>query len=424
MSNKRASLLAAGLALVAGLLLVSPAGDGVRAAEESGAMSLSLDQAQKIALENNDDLKLARLAVENAKVALQEAEDAADDIPADSVTSYTGNPLLGASGAVTKYVTPVQKANELAAAERALQDAENGIRLQVEATYYTLLEAAETVKNKEAALERARENLRLAKARQEAGTAARVEVLAQELAVNQAEVELETARNSYEKARLDFNRLLGLPLETKVELTDEFSFAPLDIALEEFLDRELKGNSTILNATDALKLAQVNLEQAGRFYTPNVYTYRKAAFAVQQAEAAVQRTETQVEVAVRKAYLDLSSAAAAYPLAEKGLELARERERLVRLQYEVGLATSLELKAAEDALAEAEAGVLSAIHRYNLAKTPFKYHLFTAASGSAAGSGVATGEGGQSSGLASPGTAAAAPGPDLTMTSPAEVVNP
>lgn len=423
MSNKRASLLAAGLALVAGLLLVSPAGDGVQAAEESGAISLSLTRAQEIALENNDDLKLARLAVENAKVALREAEDAADDLPADSVTSYTGNPLLGAAGAVTKYVTPVQKANELGAAERALQDAENGIRLQVEAMYYTLLEAAETVKNKEAALGRAKENLRLAQARQEAGTAAQVEVLAQELAVNSAETELEAARNNHQKALLDFNRLLGLPLETQVEPTDEFTFEPLDVALGEFLDQELKGNSSLLNASDALKLARVNLEQAGRFYTPNVYTYRKAAFGVQQAEAAQQRAETQLEVAVRKAYLDLSSAAAAYPLANKGLELARERERLVRLQYEVGLATSLDLTGAEDALAEAEAGVLTAIHRYNLAKTPFKYRLFTTGAGSAAGSGAATG-GGQPAGLASPGMAAATPGPDLTMIGPAEEVRP
>lgn len=415
MSNQRASLLATGLALVA-VLLMSMAGDGVRAAEASTTQPLSLTQAQEIALENNDDLKLARLAVENAKVARREAEDAADDLPAADVTSYTGNPLLGAAGAVTKYVTPVQKANELAAAERALLDAENGIQLQVEARYYTLLEAAEAVKNKEAALERARENLRLAKARQEAGTAAQVEVLAQELAVNNAEAELEMARNNHEKAGLDFNRLLGLPLETKVELTDEFTFTPLEVDPGEVVTRELKENSTILNARDALKLAEVNLEQAGRFYTPNVYTYRKAAYGAQQAEAATHRAETQVEVAVRQAHLDLSSAAAAYPLAQKGLELARERERLVRLQYEVGLATSLDLTGAEDALAEAEAGVLTIIHRYNLAKTPFKYRLFTAGgAGSAASSSGPAAGGSPPAGQNSLGTAATTAGPDVAL---------
>lgn len=374
--SKGSDRLLAGLALAAALLLALSGGTGALAAAEEGGKTLSLAQAQEIALQNNSNLALARRAVENAQVALREAQDAAADIPAASVTTYLGNPLLGGAGAVTKYVTPAQKANDLAAAQRRLADAEKQVRVGVEKAYYDLLEAWENIRNKEAALSRARENLRLAQARLEAGRAARVEVLAQELAVNSAEAELEAARDNYEKLLLDFNQLLGLPLDTRVALSEEFSFTPLEVDLEKTLAQTLEEDSRVLNAADALHLAQVNLEQAGRFFTPKVYTYRQADFAVQQARETLAAARTQVEVDVKKAKLNLDAAATAYPLAEKALELARERERLVRLQYEVGLVTSLDLQGAEDALAEAEAGVLKAVHAYNLAQTPFKYGLF------------------------------------------------
>ncbi|MBC7106782.1 MAG: TolC family protein, partial [Firmicutes bacterium] len=139
-----------------------------------------------LAMENNvrvkqaaQDKGAAYVAAEQARIARAQALDALEGKPVGQAPSYY----------VSLYTTEEQKAEAKKIADKAFEVVKEQVRLVVEKAYFDVLKNQELVRVNEAALERAKHQLELARAGFTAGTAPKTDVLAAEAGVASAEAQ-------------------------------------------------------------------------------------------------------------------------------------------------------------------------------------------------------------------------------------------
>lgn len=364
------------------LMLVTCLLTGVATAE-NGSTSLTLEQAIELAMQNNSQVELNKLSVDKARLKLEQDRFAARKIDEKYVTSY--------ETALAKYVLPVSSQMGLTVAEATARLSDNSLKLEVEAAYYDLLKKQAALDNARNALERSREQLRIAQESFKAGVVAKAEVIGAEVLVAAKEAAVIMAQNNYDKAEMDLAQSVGLPLDTKIEPAGKFSFAPVSIDLAAEVEKGLQNDVALIAAREGLKVAEVSFEQAANFYTPNVFAYREAQYGLEEAKVNLKKAQVDAELKIRQAYLDLMSAEQGYKTLEASLSSAQEAYRVAKLKYEAGVATRLEMEQAADSLSEQEAGMMEMLYNYNLAAAQFKYGIFMGSSaGAAAASGSST----------------------------------
>ncbi|MGI6551882.1 MAG: TolC family protein [Bacillota bacterium] len=371
-------------------VLVFGLGMAPAVAGEKEVMRLSLEEAVQLALDRNPEMALNQEAIEKARVGLREARSAADKAKTALDFSAANMELLSAA-----YILPRQAEMNLTLAELGASYAEKGLRLSVEKSYYDVLRAEANLANKEAALERAREQLRLAQVSFQAGMVAKNDVTGAQVALVAAEVELASAQNELDLAMMEMAKALGVDLETRFELTDKFSFSPVEeLDTESYIQELMETDLGVVAAREGLAVAEVYLEQVAKIYTPNVYAYRKAVHDVEKAKIQLEQAQTDLSFNVRQSYLNLRTAEKAYLLLEENVKFAEETARLASLRYQAGVATRLEMERAYDQLNETEAQRLSMLYNYNLAKSQLAYGIFMGGGQVSAGAGAAAAQDG------------------------------
>lgn len=378
--------------LLAFTLLFSGPGAALAQEEE---YHLTLEQAIELALENNYQVRLNELNVEKAKLNLEQVKYRAKKIDKQFVRTY--------DVALAKYVLPMSAELQLVVAEAQARLSDDILKLNVEKNYYDLLKAQAALKNAEKALERAKEQLRIARAGFEAGAMAQSEVIGAEVLVATKEAQVLTAQNQYEKARVALAESLGLPLDSKIVPVSQFAFEPLEVDLAQEIEKAKENDLELIAARGSIPIAEETFKQAKYFYTPNVFMYREAEYQLEEAKVKAKQRESALELNVRQAYLDLKSAEQAYRTLEKSLASAQETYRVAKVRFEAGAATRLEVDQAAGALEEQEEKLMEMLYTYNLAAAQFRYGLFLNTSGAA---NVGTGASLSTAGAAAPSSAA------------------
>ncbi|KKM10343.1 hypothetical protein SY88_14175 [Clostridiales bacterium PH28_bin88] len=339
------------------------------AAAEGLPAALSVEEAVRYALGNNQDLALARLALEKDRVALTEAEFAADDIEEDWVTSL--------DYALVKYVASRKAQADVKSAEQKVDFLERSLRLMVEQAYYETQKAAKARDLAKEALDRAVTQGEQAAAHVKAGTVAKNDLLAAEVDVVAKATELTSAENEYQQSKWAFLRVLGLPLDYQVELADQPVFSEFDGAGEqEAYLRALDSQPEVVAAREGLAVAEANFAQVKRFYTPNVFKYKQAQYDVQAAGILLDKLSDELELKVKTSYQNLALARANYQAYQKALDLARENLRLAGVRYQAGITTRLEVRDAALALTQIEVKATEALHLYRVTRAQLEAGVF------------------------------------------------
>lgn len=362
---------------------MAPAGNG----EEPPVLELSLEEAIEMALANNLEVALSETAVIKTQIAVREAKTTADgaefmlENPPVPPQPYDPLSLLSA-----KNVLPRVEELNLHLAKLAVDFTKKVLMMNVEKAYYDVLKAQADVANKEAALERAKEQLRLAEASVAAGVAAKSDAMGAQVGVTAAEVQLASARNTLDGAMMSLAQILGRDLSERYILTTGFEYEPAEeLDLEAYFSELMETNLSVVGAKGGLEIAELQLEQVAKIYTPNVYTYRKAQYDRDEAKIKYNQAKTGLELSVRQSYLNLKTAEKAYTLLEENVKFAEETARLAALRYEAGVATRLEMEKAYDQLNETEAQRLGMLYNYNLAKAQLRYGIFVGGGGAVQG---------------------------------------
>jgi len=417
------------------------------AAAQSAKRPLSLNEALELARSHNHDLELARLAVKENKArkevaraayfpsirnesgVLHVTELAGVQIPAGAFGHSTatglipGESLFIGQGGSTSYTSGtgllqpitqllrVKESNRAAAAdilssEEQARDAENGILLKVRQSYFSILIA--TASAEAARFEIAASKVKNTEAIQGVADGKLLEVSALE-----SHASLLDAEHSELSLRLkirdqirELNDMLGLPLDTELELLDEPGGFALDIPVrQDALRLALAESPKIREAELLVSKARAGYNAAREKYIPDVtgiarYSYQSGVpllvhnfgtfgfsmtfdvfdggkkraeveeshLKLQQAEVNLEKTRREVEVQVDAAYNKVEDLASLRSVAMAAFATRKELARVTNEQFLRNATLASNRDEANAKMAQAKASLYEATLGYALAQ--------------------------------------------------------
>jgi outer membrane protein len=409
------------------------------AAKVSPAMSaLSLDQAIALAIENNLATLLAKERRNEARGI--EKESLSELLPNLSGTAFQASvtenlAALGFTrgsfpGITSTFIGPfknfdarvrLQQTIFSLSALRNVQAGRAGVRVaeleesvareQVAAAtglaYLETMRADLSVSAAQANVTLAETLLKLARDQRDAGIATGIDVTRAETRQAQEQVRLSQAQSDSEEARLQLQRIVGLPLGSSFTLTDPLRFAvetlpaiETAVATAEDNRSEVRVAQAEVAVNDYQKRAAraeqlPSLEFLGDYgvsgITPTTSALPTRSYAIQlnvpifnggltrgriqvassrenQAELQLASIRGQVEEDVRLAYARLSTSAETVRAADLLVTLAERELEMSRDRFRAGVGDNIELVTAQVALANARLDQVTALAVYNSAR--------------------------------------------------------
>jgi outer membrane protein len=271
-------------------------------------------------------------------------------------------------------------------------------------TYLEVLRSDRALLAAQADADLAQALLVLAQDQRTAGIATGVDVTRAETRLAQQQVRLAQAQTALEEARLQFQRVVGLPLGSRLTLSDPLRFSNETLpALESAVAQAEQDRPEVRIAAAQVTLTDYKKRAARAELLPNVeflgdygvsgitptntdLPTRRAAVQLnvpifnggltrgriavaasqeRQSELELNSTRGQVEEDVRLAFATLRTTAEGVRAADKSVELAQRELEMARDRFRAGVADNLEVTTAQTALAEARAAQVTALAQYN-----------------------------------------------------------
>ncbi len=394
-------------------------------------VKVNLSDSVQMALENNRTIKQALTGVDSAHWSLSQAnrnmgpkltwESTANRIGGEAfeqarMTGIKYDYNYGNTGTISMPVynaalNAQRKAARygLNAADFALEQTKQSIRLTATTDYFNILQARNLIKVREDAVATMTTHLSDVNAQLRVGTVARADVLASEVDLANARQALTTAQNNYAVAVATLNNVIGLPTDTELQIDDELRYTKYDLALEDCTDYGLLYRADAAAALYAVKQAEAGVRSAEASYHPTVNAaatrsiagehafkddhtssnqwaaglslswnifdngvtdaqVRAAKASLRKAEEKQAATAEQIRLDVRTAYLNLRAAEQNIKTTETAVTQAEENYKIARVRYNAGVGTNLEVMRASDDLTTARMNYYTALYSYNTGK--------------------------------------------------------
>jgi TolC family type I secretion outer membrane protein len=409
--------------VLAGGYLVMCAGTGFAA-----PLELSLDESVALALKNNPAIKIAESEKEKAAGSLTESR--AGKLPAISISHsdtrsksattttagttfsvgekydnraslslplYTGGKVEGLIG---------QAKLSLSSAEQGVELSKQQLKLDATSAYFGLLQARNMVQLNQESVERLEAHLKNVQLQYEVGTVAKTDVLRSEVELADAQQNLIKAENSYDLAVATLNNVIGMPLDTEIQVKDELQYAKYQINLEDSIQYALEKRPDMVQATTGVDIAQKGITVAKAGTRPsvalsgyqdwndsdfpgndnnnwgvtltasmNVFDSGLTHGKVKQAEAGLDKAQEQarqkkdaVQLDVRTAYLNMKEAEKRIETSNVAVAKAEEDYKIAQVRYTAGVGTNLDVMDAQVALTQAKTNYVQALYDYNTNK--------------------------------------------------------
>lgn len=366
--------------LIAGLAFISLAPLPAISSEEK-VMNLTLEQALKLAEDNNRDIKAAQLARDKKELSLDQAKDNAEAID-DEVGENGGTYEMG----VARDVAPLVAQRAFDSAKLDYDISVNAVKIKVISAYYDLQSAQNTLAIKRNSAANSHEMLKQVEAKFKVGTAAKLDVDGQKVTTASDDAAVAQAEQNVKVSQLNLNKMLSLPVGQQVNPVSPVKLNEQSIDYDKSLAKALVEDPTLRGADLTAYQAELTLKSAKEYSSSVTYTYKLANSAYQSALLNLEGAKYDVNSNVLAAYNNLQNAKRTYDILASQVKVAEDTARLTRLRYQVGMATLYEVNNASTQLEQVKQNYQSAIVGYNLAAAQFEYGIFGSAS--AAGSGM------------------------------------
>ena len=334
-------------------------------------------------------------------------------VPAQSVTLPQGQKTLVSSGTqISQPLTQlirIHAANRIAAAEVAvsrddLKKAENQVALQVHTLYFGILIARLQKQAAEQQSTYAGEHLRESEDDVRNGSALKVAAIQGRAGVLESQQSVLTAELQLSDLTTELNDLLGLPLDTRLELDPAVPASFEQRPREEYVQTAWSENPEILAAEEAVRKAQAGVTAAKSAYIPDITAYARQSYQdgvpflvrnfgtfgvnlnwdvfdfgkrraavrereaqLAQAEENLRRLKEEVAVGIERSYNKLERTKNLVQVANQVVKLRQESERLAQNQLTQGVVLVSERRQATAATYKAQADYLQASLGYLLA---------------------------------------------------------
>ena len=294
----------------------------------------------------------------------------------------------------------------LKAMQFSAQDARDLVVLAVTSGYLAVASSGARVESVRAQVVAAQATYQQAMDRHDAGLAARIDVTRSQVELQTQQQRLTAVETDLAKEKIQLGRAIGLAPGQQFTPTDALPYAPLTgLTLEQALDRasanraDLKAAQAQLQAAELVRRAAVaerypTAEFAGDYgvigpspqnshgtFTVTgsvrvpIWQGGRVRGDIEQADAAIEqrRLEYQdlrgrVDADVRQAFLDLTAAASQVAVAESSRNLAQDTLTQARDRFASGVADTIEVVQAQEAVAGAEQDYINSLLAHNLAK--------------------------------------------------------
>lgn len=389
----------------------------------NGTIDLNLPKTVQMALDYNRDIKMSQYQLKSAEAAINEAKSKKmPQVGYTFSTSRTAGPAIPSTqnkfGNGLSVELPVYTGGlvegQIDNAKIGKTDAQETILKTEQATKYSAIEGYyQLLANKELqgvyheAVDNLQGHLDNVQAQYNVGTKAKVDVLSSDVSLANAKTTALTADNAVAISESNLNNILGLPLETKLNLADhQLPFDTYNISLQEAMDYAMKYRPEVLQAALAVQKAENNIDIADAGNKPTVsvkgsndwgdttfpgidankrqwsvganLTYKfydggttkaKVAQAKQNllvARETEQKTRESVQLQVKQAYLNIRSAAQKVEETQTVVDQARENYRIQNIRYQAGVGINLDVLDAQLSLNQAQVNHIQALYDYNV----------------------------------------------------------
>lgn len=402
-------------------------------------VDLTLLESVRMAMNNNRTIKEADTDVDSAKWARHEArraagpqltwegsarkikgkagdyidqQYAAGNINYDGTKSYTNS----FSVAIPLY-TGGKIENSIAASEYGIDVADltleatkQNIRYQTTAAYYNILQNRNLIQVRQEAVDTLAAHLKNVNAQYTVGTVAKSDLLRSQVELANAQQNLINAQNNYDISVATFNNIVGLPINTIVNASDELTYTKYELSLPACTEYALYHRPDGLAADRGVKAAEAQMNAAKSGWQPsltaqvsrnlggdgpfktngsvdnNSTTYGVVATwnifdngiteaQVAQKKAALKKAQQEALAMDDKIQLDVQTALLNLQAAEKNIQTtkvavdkAQEDYKIAQVRYSAGVGTNLDVMDAEQALITAQTTYITALYNYNTSK--------------------------------------------------------
>jgi len=274
--------------------------------------------------------------------------------------------------------------------------------------YYGVLVTQEFIRVSEEALARVQEQERVVRKRYEAGTVSKFDLLRTQVQVANTKPQVEKAHDGYEMTLLALKNLIGVPLDSPLELSGSLSYEPMTVDVKSATQTAVDKRPDLKSLAYQKKALEHTLSIAKAGLRPNLslaatYNYKRpgpsgedkwgqsatasailytplfdgfatsgrvaqTASGVRQLEIAQKQAEEGVALEVNSAVLSLKEAQANIESQKENVDLAKESLRIGKVRYDSGLITNLEILDAELAVTQAETNYLQALYDFQAAR--------------------------------------------------------
>jgi len=239
-----------------------------------------------------------------------------------------------------------------------------------------------------------------------AGLLARIDANKSQIQALTQKQRMTSLENDFAKQKINLARLIGLPPNSRYELTDDIPYAdapPLgeEDAVRQALaqrpdvmaaDAQIRAADRVRVAAKAERLPSLSLsadygvtgtnpsESHGTFSVVGtlkvpIWQGGRTAGDIEQANAALDQRraeledlKSRVESEVRNAFLDLQAATSQVDVARKNVDVAQDTLTLTKQRLDAGITDAVEVSQAESSVASAQLDLINSVFAHNLAK--------------------------------------------------------
>jgi outer membrane protein TolC len=334
-------------------------------------------------------------------------------VPAQNVSLPQGQKTLFSSGTqISQPLTQlirIHEANRIATAEVAvsrddLKKAENQVALQVHALYFGMLISRLQKQAAEQQSTYAGERLRENEEDVRNGSALNVATIQGRAGLLESQQDVLTAELQLSDLTTELNDLLGLPLDTQLELDPAVPASFEQHPREEYLQTAWSENPEVLAAEEAVRKAQAAVTSAKSAYIPDITAYARQSYQdgvpflvrnfgtfgvnldwevfdfgkrragvreretqLAEAEENLRRLKEEIAVGIERSYNKVERTRNLVQVASQVVKLRQESERLAQNQLTQGVVLVSERRQATAAAYKAQADFLQASLGYLLA---------------------------------------------------------
>ena len=277
---------------------------------------------------------------------------------------------------------------------------------EVASQYLAALSDEAQIANAQALVTADQEVLRQATLSHDAGVGTNIDVIRAQVQLQSEQQELVRAQNTFAKDKIALDRLIGLPADQDLELTDTVPYAELaTLPLEEAktiayarrkdllaLQAELEVEQRAQKAAKFERLPSVSFngfygvlgETRGLYHgvfsaqgVVKIPIFEEARFRGEEQSTAaevlglrrqIESLKVTIDAQIRSAMLDVQSSAELVKVARSNVELATQALADTREQFAAGVADNLPVVQAQAVLAAAQTRLIATQYQYNEAK--------------------------------------------------------